>query len=189
MEVSLSPQQRTIRIGGASGFWGDSSVGAPQLVASGQIDYLVFDYLAELTMSILAAARQKNAALGYATDFVTVAMRVVLKDAVQRGIRVISNAGGVNPQACAAALQALADELGVNLKIAVVTGDDVMPVIPALREAKEPVRELQSGVPLPERVVTANAYLGALPVKAALDAEANVVITGGASTLRSPWAC
>ena len=78
MEVNLSPQQRTVRIGGASGFWGDSSVGAPQLVASGQIDYLVFDYLAELTMSILAAARQKNAALGYATDFVTVAMRAVL---------------------------------------------------------------------------------------------------------------
>jgi Acyclic terpene utilisation family protein AtuA len=176
--VSLSPQQRTVRIGGASGFWGDSSVGAPQLVASGQIDYLVFDYLAELTMSILAAARQKNAGLGYATDFVTVAMRAVLKDVVQRGIRVVSNAGGVNPQACAAALQALANELGVNLKIAVVTGDDVMPVIPALREAKEPVRELQSGVLLPERVVTANAYLGALPVKAALDAEANVVITG-----------
>ena len=72
--MNLSPQQRTVRIGGASGFWGDSSVGAPQLVASGQIDYLVFDYLAELTMSILAAARQKNAALGYATDFVTVAM-------------------------------------------------------------------------------------------------------------------
>ena len=102
--MNLSPQQRTVRIGGASGFWGDSSVGAPQLVASGQIDYLVFDYLAELTMSILAAARQKNAALGYATDFVTVAMRAVLKDIVQRGIRVVSNAGGVNPQACAAAL-------------------------------------------------------------------------------------
>jgi Protein of unknown function (DUF1446). len=136
--VGLSPQQRTVRIGGASGFWGDSSVGAPQLVASGQIDYLVFDYLAELTMSILAAARQKNAALGYATDFVTVAMRAVLKDVVQRGIRVVSNAGGVNPQACAAALQTLAEELGVNVKIAVVTGDDVMPLIPQLREAKEP---------------------------------------------------
>ncbi|HVQ16636.1 MAG TPA: acyclic terpene utilization AtuA family protein, partial [Vicinamibacterales bacterium] len=176
--MNRSPQQRTVRIGGASGFWGDSSVGAPQLVASGQIDYLVFDYLAELTMSILAAARQKNAALGYATDFVTVAMRAVLKDVVQRGIRVVSNAGGVNPQACAAALQTLAEELGVNVKIAVVTGDDVMPLIPQLREAKEPVRELQSGVPLPERVVTANAYLGALPVKAALDAGANVVITG-----------
>ena len=178
MEVSVSPQQRTVRIGGASGFWGDSSVGAPQLVASGQIDYLVFDYLAELTMSILAAARQKNAELGYATDFVTVAMRAVLKDVVQRGIRVVSNAGGVNPQACAAALRTLAEELGVSVKIAVVTGDDVMPLVPALREMDPPVRELQTGQPLPERVVTANAYLGALPVKAALDAGADVVITG-----------
>ena len=176
--MSLSPEQRIIRIGGASGFWGDSSVAATQLVASGQVDYLVFDYLAELTMSILAAARQKNAALGYATDFVTVAMRAVLNDVVQRGIRVVSNAGGVNPQECAAALQALAEELGVNVKIAVVTGDDVMPLIPTLREADPPARELQSGVPLPERIVTANAYLGALPIKAALDAGANVVITG-----------
>src|SRR5690606_13806544 len=113
-----------------------------------------------------------------ATDFVTVAMRSVLEDAIAQGIRVVSNAGGVNPQGCADALRALADELGVPVKIAVVTGDDVMPLLPALREAEPPVRELQSGAPLPARVVTANAYLGALPVKAALDAGAQVVITG-----------
>ena len=169
---------RIVRIGGASGFWGDSSVGAPQLVASGQIDYLVFDYLAELTMSILAGARLKKPELGYATDFVTVAMRAVLRDVVTRGIRVVSNAGGVNPEGCAAALAALAAELGVAVKIAVVTGDDVMPLLPALRDADPPVCELQSGAPLPPRVVSANAYLGALPVKAALDAGAQVVITG-----------
>ncbi len=169
---------KTIRIGGASGFWGDSSVGAPQLVNSGQIDYLVFDYLAELTMSILAGARLKKPELGYATDFVTVAMRSVLKEVVAKGIRVVSNAGGVNPQGCADALRALADELGVAVKIAVVTGDDVLPLIPELRTAEPPVRELQSGAPLPARVLTANAYLGALPVKAALDAGAQIVITG-----------
>ena len=169
---------KTIRIGGASGFWGDSSVGAPQLVNSGQIDYLVFDYLAELTMSILAGARLKKPELGYATDFVTVAMRSVLKEVVAKGIRVVSNAGGVNPQGCADALRALADELGVAVKIAVVTGDDVLPLIPELRAAEPPVRELQSGAPLPARVLTANAYLGALPVKAALDAGAQIVITG-----------
>ena len=104
-------------------------------MASGQIDYLVFDYLAELTMSILAGARLKKPELGYATDFVTVAMRAVLRDVIDKGIRVVSNAGGVNPQGCADALAAVAAELGVPLRIAVVTGDDVLPLIPGLREA------------------------------------------------------
>ena len=178
MPVHATSATRPVRIGGASGFWGDSSVGAPQLVASGQIDYLVFDYLAELTMSILAGARLKSPELGYATDFVTVAMRAVLDDVVARGIRVVSNAGGVNPQACAAALAALASERGVSLTIAVVTGDDVMPLLPRLRDQAEPPRELQSGAALPAQLLTANAYLGALPIKAALDAGAQVVITG-----------
>ncbi|MCY1166995.1 MAG: acyclic terpene utilization AtuA family protein [Pseudomonadota bacterium] len=168
---------KVVRIGGASGFWGDSSVGAPQLVNSGQIDYLVFDYLAELTMSILAGARLKKPELGYATDFVSVAMKAVLRDVVAKGIRVVSNAGGVNPEGCAAALAALAKEQGVELKIAVVTGDDVMPLLPGLRESGN-VKEMQNGSGLPEKVLTANAYLGALPVKAALDAGAQVVITG-----------
>ncbi|CAJ0791180.1 acyclic terpene utilization AtuA family protein [Ralstonia holmesii] len=166
----------TVSIGGASGFWGDSITGPMQLVASGRLDFLVFDYLAELTMSLLASARMKNDELGYATDFVSVAMRAVLKDALAQNIRIIANAGGVNPRGCAAALQALADELGVSVRVAVVEGDDVMPLLPALREAG--VRELQSGRPLPDKVVSANAYLGALPIKAALDAGAQVVITG-----------
>ncbi len=171
-------QGKVIKIGGASGFWGDSAVGAPQLVASGQIDYLVFDYLAELTMSILASARMKKPELGYATDFVTVAMKSVLREVAAKGIRVVSNAGGVNPQACAAALAALAAEQGVPLKIAVVTGDDVMPILAQLQSAQPGVQEMQSGAPLPPKVLTANAYLGALPIKAALDAGAQVVITG-----------
>jgi hypothetical protein len=175
---SSNNNERVVRIGGASGFWGDSSVGAPQLVGSGQIDYLVFDYLAELTMSILAGARLKKPELGYATDFVSVAMKAVLKDVVKQGIRVVSNAGGVNPQGCADALAALAAEQGIALKIAVVSGDDVSPLLPQLRQAQPPVRELQSGAALPERVLTANAYLGARPIQAALDAGAQVVITG-----------
>ena len=174
----METSNNVVRIGGASGFWGDSSVGAPQLVASGQIDYLVFDYLAELTMSILAGARLKKPELGYATDFVSVAMKAVLREAVAKGIRVVSNAGGVNPQGCAAALAELAAEQGVTLKIAVVMGDDVMPLLPQLREAPDPVREMQSGASLPTQVLTANAYLGALPIKAALDAGAQVVVTG-----------
>ncbi|MGN6137418.1 MAG: acyclic terpene utilization AtuA family protein [Ralstonia sp.] len=166
----------TVSISGASGFWGDSITGPMQLVASGRLDFLVFDYLAELTMSLLASARMKNPELGYATDFVSVAMRAVLKDALAQNIRIIANAGGVNPRGCATALQALADELGVSVRIAVVEGDDVMPLLPALRD--EGVRELQSGRPVPDKVVSANAYLGALPIKAALDAGAQVVITG-----------
>jgi hypothetical protein len=165
-----------IRIGGASGFWGDSSVGAPQLVKGGQLDYLVFDYLAELTMSILAAARGKNPELGYATDFVTVTMKAILRDVVSQGIRVVSNAGGVNPEACANAIRALAAELGVQVKIAVVLGDDVTALLEQLRG--EDVRELQSGAALPAKVLTANAYLGALPIKRALDEGAQIVITG-----------
>jgi hypothetical protein len=167
---------KVVRIGGASGFWGDSSVGAPQLVAAGHVDYLVFDYLAELTMSILAAARGKDPELGYATDFVTVTMKAILREVVDQGIRVISNAGGINPQACARAIAVLAAEQGIHVKIAVVRGDDVMGLIPELRE--QGVREMQSGAALPARVLTANAYLGALPVKQALDGGAQIVITG-----------
>ncbi len=161
--------RQAVRIGGASGFWGDSATGAIQLVDSGPLDYLVFDYLSELTMSLLASARLKNPAMGYAADFVSVAMRSVLKDALARGIRIIANAGGVNPRACADALASLAAELGVEVSIAVVEGDDVMPQLAALRA---------EGVALPEKVLSANAYLGALPIKRALDAGAQVVITG-----------
>jgi hypothetical protein len=168
--------ERAIRIGGASGFWGDSSVGAPQLVRHGDINYLVFDYLAELTMSILASARMKNPEFGYATDFVTVTMRSLLRELREKSIRVVSNAGGMNPRGCAAAVAAIAAEQGVKVRIAVVEGDDVMPLIPELR--KLGVREIQSGAELPEKPVSANAYLGALPIKRALDEGADIVITG-----------
>ena len=168
-------RNRTVKIGGASGFWGDSALGAPQLVAAG-VDYLVFDYLAELTMSILVGARAKDPALGYATDFVDVAMKSVLKEVVARGVKVLSNAGGVNPGACAAALRKLCAEQGVSLKIAVVEGDDVLERIPALRE--QGVREMFSGAALPDKLLSANAYLGAIPVARALAAGADVVITG-----------
>jgi hypothetical protein len=189
---------KVIRIGGASGFWGDSCVGAPQLVRLGKVDYLVFDYLAELTMSILAAARAKDPALGYATDFITVTMKAILGDVAAKGIRVISNAGGVNPQGCASALAALAAQQGLQLKIAVVQGDDVMALVPELRamdtvgwaaplptdaapdeatvgsEAAHRTKTLG----LPEKLLTANAYLGALPIKQALDEGAQIVVTG-----------
>ncbi len=167
---------KTVRIGGASGFWGDSSVGAPQLVAGGAIDYLVFDYLAETTMAILAAARAKQPERGYATDFVDVAMKQVLPQVMRHRIKVVSNAGGIHPHGCAQALRALAASLGLSPRIAVVEGDDVAALLPALREAG--VRDMFTGEPLPARVLSANAYLGAFPVARALAAGADIVITG-----------
>ena len=178
------PTRPPLRIGGASGFWGDSSVGAPQLVASGLIDVLVFDYLAETTMAILVSAQRKNAQAGYATDFIDSAMRQVLPEVVRRGIKVVSNAGGINPQACALALASLATELGLMLRIAVVDGDDVREALPALRAAAASaapggtLSDLVSGRPLPDKLLSANAYLGAEPVARALAAGADVVITG-----------
>ncbi|MBL0086317.1 MAG: DUF1446 domain-containing protein [Ideonella sp.] len=170
-------QPAPLRIGGASGFWGDSSVGAPQLVSSGLIDVLVFDYLAETTMAILVGAQRKNPAAGYATDFVDTAMKQVLPEVVKRGLRVVANAGGVNPRGCADALAAMAAEMGVSVKIAVIEGDDLRPQLPALRAAGLVV-DMFSGEPLPEKLLSANAYLGALPIAQALAAGADVVITG-----------
>lgn len=167
---------KVVRIGGASGFWGDSAVAAPQLVNLAQIDYLVFDYLAELTMAILASARRKNPTLGYATDFVDEAMRSVLVEVVKRGIKVVSNAGGINPKGCADALARLAGEFGVSVKLAVVLGDDVSAHIPDLRKAGQ--KDMFTAAELPQTILSANAYLGALPVAEALKQGADIVITG-----------
>jgi hypothetical protein len=172
---SMNADRKIIRIGGASGFWGDSAVAAPQLARAG-VDFLVFDYLAELTMSILAGARAKDPNAGYATDFVSVAMKSVLREVASGSLRVVSNAGGLNPRACASALEALCAAEGVSLKIAVVEGDDALPKISQWRE--EARQDMFSKASFPEKVVSANAYLGALPVKAALDAGGQVVITG-----------
>ena len=168
--------KRSLRIGGASGFWGDSSLGPAQLAKKGDLDFMVFDYLAELTMSILAGQRAKNPDAGFALDFVTVAMRGVAVDVAAGKFRVISNAGGVNPHACARALQTLCNELGITLSIAVVDGDDVMQHVESLRNCG--VVEMNTGLALPTKLVTANAYLGAWPIKLALDTGAQVVITG-----------
>ena len=177
---STPTEPAALRIGGASGFWGDSSVGAPQLVNSGLVDVLVFDYLAETTMAILVSAQRKNPEAGYATDFVDSAMRQVLAEVLRRGIKVVSNAGGIHPQACARALAALATELGVAVRIAVVDGDDVRPALPALREAAPGgvLIDQVSGRPVPGNLLSANAYLGAEPIARALAGGADVVITG-----------
>lgn len=165
----------TLRIGCGAGFWGDSGEAPRQLVESGQIDVLVLDYLAEITMSLLARARGKDSALGYATDFPRV-IAALAPQIKQQGIKVVTNAGGVNPQACRAALAALLQEAGIDLTIGIVSGDDLLPQVGQLRE--QGVREMFSGEAFPEKPWSANAYLGAFPIAAALDEGADIVITG-----------
>jgi hypothetical protein len=167
--------RNTIRIGGASGFWGDSSIAVPQLLRADNLDYIVFDYLAEITMSIMARARAKDASAGYATDFVGTIARHA-RAIAERGIKIISNAGGVNPRSCARALEAKLAESGINMKIAVVLGDDLLDRAGEFRGAD--TREMFSGAEMPENLWSMNAYLGAGPIAAALDRGADVVITG-----------
>ena len=169
-------RRTTVRIGGASGFWGDTALAVPQLLGAGEVDYLVFDYLAEVTMSILAAQRAKDAAAGYAVDFVQIMMREALPQLHARRIRVVANAGGVNPLACRDALLRLAAELGITLRIGVVLGDDLAARAAEFRAAG--ATEMFSGAAFPQRVASVNAYLGALPIAGALDAGCDVVITG-----------
>jgi hypothetical protein len=171
-----APRRSTVRIGGASGFWGDTALAVPQLVAGGAVDYLVFDYLAEVTMSILAAQRAKDPTAGYAVDFVQIMMREALPRLQAQRIRVVANAGGVNPLACRDALLKLAAEMGITLKVGVVLGDDLVAQAGEFRSAG--ITEMFSGEPFPQRVASINAYLGALPIARALDAGCDVVITG-----------
>lgn len=172
---ATSPLGRPLRIGCASGFWGDSEAGAAQLVRHGNVDFLVFDFLAEITMSLLARARAKSADAGYAPDFVRI-VAALAPELKSRGIRVVSNAGGVHPAACRDALKKALDAQGIDMRTAVVEGDDIASQVDALRAAG--TREMFSGAPIPDNFLSVNAYLGAQPIAAALDAGADIVITG-----------
>lgn len=147
----------------------------PQLLGGERLDYLVYDYLAEVTMSIMARARAKDAGAGYARDFITAVLKQNLPDIAASGVKVISNAGGVNPIACAEAARSLIADLGLDLRVAVVLGDDLID-----RKASLSVREMFSDAafPDPESVVSINAYLGAFPIARALSEGADIVITG-----------
>lgn len=174
--------RKTVRIAAGQGFWGDWLEAPIRQVEGGEIDYLVLDYLAEVTMSILQKQRSRDPGAGYARDFVT-QMERILPTIAERGIRVISNAGGVNPRACAAAVRAAADRLGVGdkVKIALVTGDDLLDQLDDLVAAGEPFANMDTGAPLSDvrpEVRSANAYLGMTSIVKALDEGATIVITG-----------
>ena len=168
-------QDRLI-IGGASGFWGEAPHATGQLLTFEGLDFLVYDYLAEITMSIMARARMKDPSLGYAVDFVTDAMAGNLAAIAAKNVRVLSNAGGVNPGACADALCKVIEKAGLDLKVAVVTGDDLI----GRAGGFAPCKEMFDGSPFPQadRIASINAYLGAFPMAAALNAGADIVITG-----------
>jgi hypothetical protein len=163
-----------VRIGGACAFLGDSPYATPQLLKVPGLHYLVYDYLAEVTISVLARSRRKSPEQGgWASEFVDVVLRENLAEIAAKGVKVIANAGGLNPEACGAAVRKLVAELGLPLKVAVVGGDDILPRMDALRAP-----EMFTGAAMPAQFMSANAYLGAAPIARALALGADIVVTG-----------
>lgn len=169
---------KTIRIGGAGGFLGDSSVAAPQLLRGGRLDYMILDYLAEATMSSLGQLKAVRPDQGYARDFTDWIWKDNLQELKAQGVRIITNAGGLNPRACRARMEEIAAKAGLSFKIAIVEGDDLAPRIGELQSRE--LQEMFTGAPFPDpsRVFSANAYLGGRPIAEALAAGADMVITG-----------
>jgi len=177
--------KQKIRIAAGQGFWGDLPDAPVRQVEGGPIDYLMLDYLAEVTMSIMQKQRSRDPAAGYAKDFVPL-MKQILPACVERDIRVTANAGGVNVEGCAGAVKEVARELGLGgkLKIGIVTGDDIMPRLDELLERGIAMRNMDNGATLDtvrDRIQSANVYLGAAPMVEALNGGARVVITGRAT--------
>jgi hypothetical protein len=172
---------KTIRIGNGQGFWGDNVDAPVELLRGGAIDYIGMDYLAEVTLSIMMRQKLKNPKLGYATDFIGF-IRRVLPELVSRNVRVLTNAGGLNPRACRERIFEVARELGVGgLRVGVVEGDDVLPRLKELIAAGHPLKNMDTGAPLEpvvDQVMSANAYLGARPIVEALGAGAQIVLCG-----------
>ena len=171
-----------IRIASGQGFWGDQLDAPRQQVEGGPIDYLMLDYLAEVTMSIMQKQRSRNPSLGYARDFVPL-MGEILPAVVERGIRVVANAGGVNPVGCRDAVleEARKAGLGGRARVGTVTGDDLLERLPDLLARGVELKNMETGEPLSavlDRVQSANAYIGAAPIVEALRQGAHVVITG-----------
>jgi hypothetical protein len=171
-----------VRVAAGQGFWGDWLEAPRRQAEGGPIDYLMLDYLAEVTMSILQKQKERDANAGYARDFIS-AVESVLDAVVSRGVKVIANAGGVNPRACANALLALADRKLVRgkLRLGVVSGDDLLPRLDELLAQGHALANMDTGAPLSavrDRVMAANAYIGSAPIVEALAAGANIVVTG-----------
>jgi hypothetical protein len=165
-------RDRPVRVANCSGFYGDRLSAAREMVEGGDIDVLTGDWLAELTMLILHKQRARNGDLGYASTFLT-QMEDVLGACIERGIKVVTNAGGLNPAGCADRVRQIADRLGVGVSVAHIEGDDLMPRLDGLRPQ---LTNLDTGEPFTAAPVSANAYLGGWGIAAALDAGADVVV-------------
>ena len=167
-----------LRIGGASGYWGDASQATEQLLRHDDLDFIVYDYLAEITMAILARVKAKDQNVGYATDFISEAMVPNLRRISETNTKIISNAGGVNPLACATLLRKKIEEQGLDLKVAVIEGDNLLPYIHDISIANP--TEMFSGSEFPDKdkIGSINAYFGAEPIVKALEKGADIVITG-----------
>src|SRR5690348_6255177 len=171
---------RVVRVASGQGFWGDWLEAPRRQVEGGPIDYLMLDYLAEVTMSILQKQKERDPNMGYARDFVG-AIESVLGPVTEQGVRVVANAGGVNPPACAAAVRAAAAKQGKSLRVGVVTGDDLLPRLDELLASGHALENMETGEPLStirDRVLSANAYIGSEPIVEALRQDAQIVITG-----------
>ena len=166
---------KSIRIGCASAFWGDTSSAAYQLINKGNLNYLVFDFLAEVTMSILARAKMKNPDMGYTPDFIN-QIAPHLTEIKKKNIKVISNAGGINLEACRDALKIEAEKLNIDLKIILVRGDNIIDRKQELQNMN--IRDIDNGETLPDEILSMNGYLGATPIQEALANGADIVITG-----------
>ena len=167
-----------VRIANCSGFYGDRMAAAKEMVEGGPIDFLTGDWLAELTMLILAGHKAGDASRGYARSFIR-QMEQVMGTCLDRGIKVVSNAGGLNPQSCAEAVQDVADKLGLQPKIAYIEGDDLLPYLGDLRDRGITFDNMDTGEPLGDRqILTANAYTGCWGIAGALERGADIVITG-----------
>jgi hypothetical protein len=178
----MTATKDVVRVGAGQGFWGDWLEAPRRQVEGGPIDYLMLDYLAEVTMSILQKQKERDPKMGYARDFIG-AMESVMEAVANRGVKVIANAGGVNPPACADAVRAIAEKMGFSdrIRIGVVTGDDLLPRLDELIASGHPLENMDTGEPLStirDRVLSANAYIGSSPIVEALAKGANVVITG-----------
>jgi hypothetical protein len=175
-------------IANGQGFWGDSILGPVRLVREGPLHYLTLDYLAEVTMSIMQKLKSRNPEAGYATDFIEMLSRI-LPACKEKGVKIIASAGGVNSAACMRATGEVIKKLGLSgVKVATVTGDDVLSRLAELQQQGESFKNLDDGRPLAAvagKITSANAYLGAFPVAEALDRGADIVICGRVTDPRS----